>query len=82
MTQRDLAADADVSISFLSQIENDHREPSSALVERIARSLEIPIEFVVWDAILPPQQLDENERAIFDSVKRIVERYADSAGAT
>ena len=45
--QKDLAAKLGISPSFLSQIEQGKREPSSRLIEQVAEKLDIPVQLIV-----------------------------------
>ena len=43
--QRDLAKRAGVTANYISLVEGDKREPSVALLKKVADSLEVPVSF-------------------------------------
>lgn len=47
MRQKDLAEKAQVSVSFLSEIENNHRTPGSEVLLRIADALGASLDYLV-----------------------------------
>lgn len=47
LTLRDLSAKARVSLSYISEIERGHKEPSSELLSALADALEIPLSQVL-----------------------------------
>jgi transcriptional regulator with XRE-family HTH domain len=47
LLQKDLADRADVSVSFLSEVENDRRTPGAELLLRIADSLGASLDYLV-----------------------------------
>ncbi len=50
MSQRDLAASSNVSLSYLSMIENNKREPGLATLQQIADGLQVPLTLLVFFA--------------------------------
>ena len=75
ISQRDLAEAAELTPSFLSLLENDHREPSLAALRRIAEALDVPAEVMIWDAVDLPSQLDGEDRRICELAKLLVRRF-------
>lgn len=47
MRQKDLAEKAQVSVSFLSEVENNHRAPGSKVLLRIADALGASLDYLV-----------------------------------
>lgn len=43
MTQEDLAYQAKIDYSYLNEIENAKRNPSTTILSRIARALKVPL---------------------------------------
>ncbi|WP_197523933.1 helix-turn-helix domain-containing protein [Cupriavidus sp. USMAHM13] len=66
-----LAERAGISTSYLSRLENDKREPTLALVSKLAESLEVPLPVIIFLAS------DENELSRMD--KDIGQRFAELA---
>ncbi len=81
ITQRELAARAQLSPSFLSLVENERRRPSLAVIRRLAGALSLPEEVLIWDAVELPDNLDQRDRRLCQIAKLIVRRYYESAHA-
>lgn len=79
ISQQDLARDADVTPSFLSLLENDHRRPSLIVLRRIAAALNVPEEVVVWDSVELPKDLPESERRMCEMAKLVVRRLYEAS---
>lgn len=77
VSQRELAEAADITPSFLSLLENDHREPSLALMRRIAEALDVPAEVMIWDAVDLPSNLSGEDRRICELAKLLVRRFIE-----
>jgi transcriptional regulator with XRE-family HTH domain len=78
-SQQDLARDADVTASFLSLLENNHRRPSLVVLGRLAAALKVPEEVLVWDAVDLPPNLSESDRRMCEMAKLIVRRYYEAS---
>jgi transcriptional regulator with XRE-family HTH domain len=78
MSQKALAEQANLTPSFVSLIENDHRVPSVAVIGRMASALGIPDEVLIWDAVELPRNLNENDRRLCEMAKLIVRRFYES----
>jgi len=76
MTQQELADAAGLTPKFISQIENDHVNPTVNTVERlVVRGLHVSLPvFFVWetDGIGLSEMLEGLERQPSDSARRIV----------
>ncbi len=81
MSQGELAAAAEITPSFLSLIENDHRDPSLAVLRRIAAGLKVPEEVLIWDAVKLPQDLSDHDRRLCEIAKLIVRRFYEATDA-
>ena len=46
-TQKELAKSAEISVTFLSEVENDHRLPGAAVLLRLANSLGVSLDYLV-----------------------------------
>jgi transcriptional regulator with XRE-family HTH domain len=78
ISQQDLARTADVTPSFLSLLENDHRRPSLVVLRRLAAALEVPEEVVVWDAVELPTNLSESDRRMCEMAKLVIRRFYEA----
>jgi transcriptional regulator with XRE-family HTH domain len=78
ISQQDLAKSAEVTPSFLSLLENDHRRPSLMVLHRIADALGVPDEVLIWDSIELPSTLSEKDRRMCEMAKVIVRRYYEA----
>jgi transcriptional regulator with XRE-family HTH domain len=79
ISQQDLARSADVTPSFLSLLENDHRRPSLIVLRRLATALNVPEEVVVWDAVELPTNLTESDRRMCEMAKLVVRRFYEAS---
>lgn len=81
MSQQDLAGSAELTPSFLSLLENDHRNPSLSVLKRLAKALDVPEEVLLWDAVELPKNLAEKDRRLCEMAKLIVRRYYEAKDA-
>jgi len=81
LTQKVLARKSKITPSFLSLVENNHRDPSLTVLRRIASALRVPEEVIIWDAVKPPRKMTSNDRALFEAAKLIVRRYYEASDA-
>lgn len=79
ISQQDLANEAELTPSFLSLVENDHRRPSLAALQKLAAALSVPEEVVVWDAVELPERLSEEDRRLCEMAKLIVRRFYEAS---
>ena len=75
VSQKQLAILTGLTPSYLSLLERDRREPSLAVVRRLATALEVPEEILIWDAIVLPSDLSKDDRKICEMAKELVRRY-------
>jgi transcriptional regulator with XRE-family HTH domain len=78
ISQQDLAGDAEVTPSFLSLVENGRRHPSLSVIRRLAKSLLVPEEVLVWDSVELPNNLNEKDRRLCEMAKMIVRRFYEA----
>ena len=74
-SQKALAEEADLTPSFVSLIENDHRVPSMSVIRRMASALGVLEEVLIWDAVELPHNLNEDDRRLCEMAKLIVRRF-------
>jgi len=75
MSQKQLAEEADLTPSFLSLVEHDHRAPSLKVLGQLADALGVTVEVLIWDAVELPSNLDEKDRRLCEMAKLIVRRF-------
>lgn len=46
-TQRELAVEAEISVTFLSELENDHRTPRAGVLLNLAEALGVSLDYLV-----------------------------------
>lgn len=78
LSQGQLAAEADITPSYLSLIEHDRRDPSMAVLQRIAVAIGIPTEVIIWDAVQLPTKLDAKDRRVCELAKIIVRQFMEA----
>lgn len=82
LAQLELAERCGLTPSFLSLVENGRRRPSLAVIQRVAKALELPEEVLVWDAVDLPKDLGESDRRICEMAKLIVRQFCRDAHAS
>ena len=73
--QKDLAKKLDITVNYLSLIENDKREPRISLIENIAKELNVPISYLFWEAYEKPANLPKGQEQFFDIMKELLEHF-------
>lgn len=82
VSQKDLAAQAAITPSFLSLVESDKRSASIKVIERIAAALEVPAEVLIWEAVELPPTLSEKDRRMCEIAKVIVKGIYENAASS
>jgi len=70
LTQAELAKRSDVSVSYLSMLEKDKRDPSLKTIEKIAGGLGIPASLLVLIAV-DPRELEPIDQAVAEKISHI-----------
>lgn len=70
--QKDLAKRLNISSNYLSLIENNKREPSISLIERVSEELDVPVSYIFWHAYEKPEDLPEDQLKLFESLKALL----------
>jgi transcriptional regulator with XRE-family HTH domain len=78
LTLRELSAQAQVSISYISEVERGHKEPSSELLAALTGALGVPLSSVMHDVA---DKLQREEEAALATVSTIVLGGAVQASA-
>jgi transcriptional regulator with XRE-family HTH domain len=82
LSQKTLAESAQITPSFLSQVEGGHRTASLTVLQRISDALEVPPELLIWDAVQLPEGMNEEDRRMCEFAKLIVRRVYENASRT
>lgn len=75
ISQKSLAKLTGLTPSYLSLLERGHREPSLAVIRRIASGLDVPEEVLIWDAVRLPSDLSDEDRRVCEMAKLLVRRF-------
>lgn len=70
LTQAELAKRSDVSVSYLSMLEKNKRDPSLKTIEKIAGGLGIPASILVLIAA-DPRELEPIDQAVAEKISHI-----------
>ena len=73
--QTDLALLIDVTPTYISALENNHKEPSIALITKICEVLDVPKEILFWEAITSSIETKPEDKEILDVANSIVNEY-------
>lgn len=72
--QDNLAEGCDISASYLSQIENNHKEPSLSVIKVLADYLKIPVP-VLFFLALDEEDVPERKKEAFEIIGPAVRAY-------
>jgi transcriptional regulator with XRE-family HTH domain len=75
--QAELARRADITQSYLSQIENDKKEPNLDTLRRIAAALDMPLPFLIFFSVTDEDIPDERKEA-FEAFRPKIEALIDT----
>ena len=78
LTQEVLARKADITVTYLSKVENARKEPSLPLLRNLCRLLHLPEEILFWEAVEIQGNLRGSERKAIQIAKHIVSRYTEA----
>lgn len=67
------AKDIGITQTYLSQIENDHKKPSTEVLQKIANHLDIPLAILFWFGI-EEKDVKPNVRTHFKFLKPIIDK--------
>jgi len=82
LSQKELARLSDITPSFLSQVEGDHRAASLTVLRRISEALKVAPEVLMWEAVELPEGLSEEDRRMCEFAKLIVRRVLENGDRT
>lgn len=71
--QQGLANTLKISVSYLSQVENNRRKPSTKLLQAIANALEVPLSSLLFMMLEEKHFADESKRELFLQAKPIMD---------
>ncbi len=78
LTQEALARKADITVTYLSKVENARKEPSLPLLRKLCRLLRLPEEILFWEAVEVSSYLRADEQRAIRIAKHIIRRYAEA----
>jgi len=70
--QGEFAKDVGISHNYMSQIENDLKQPSADVMERIAKQLGIPLPVLQWKA-MTEDDISKDKIELFRNAKSAVD---------
>ena len=71
--QKSIAEKLGVSVSYLSQIENNTRIPSGKLLKQISELLAVPVSALLFEAMDESNFKDEESRQLFNKAKPMMD---------
>lgn len=74
LKQSDFATHIGISQTYLSQIENNKRNPNISILETIGKKLEIPLPVIMFLAI-EESDVSENKREVYNSVNTVMKDF-------
>lgn len=76
LTQKELAEKLGVTITHVSYLENNRRNPSNEFMGKLCNELNVPKEALLWDALIPDDlPLSPDDLKIVFGAKKIVEAF-------
>lgn len=77
LKQSELAESVGLTVSYLSQVENDHREPSTAALRSIAGALEVPLPVLFFLAMEEEDVTPEKRDAFTELGRSFQDRFRE-----
>jgi XRE family transcriptional regulator, regulator of sulfur utilization len=77
ITQGDLAKDSNITQAYLSQIENNKKEPNLSTLKDISTSLGVPLP-VIFFMSLEQSDVPENKQDFFNTMKPTLSGFFES----
>jgi len=74
--QFEIAAEAGISQTFLSQIEGGSKEPSIPVIKSLCKVYDVPPAILFWMA-MEPNDVKKGKRSVYKAVKHIVDNIVD-----
>lgn len=74
--QKELAQACEISAAYLSQIENNKRQPSLDLIEVIGNKLGVPVPVILFRS-LNEQDIQEDKREIYKILNPTIMKFID-----
>ena len=77
LDQKQMADELGISSSYLSQVENNTRNPSGKLLRQIADKLNIPVSVLLFEALEDSSFANEEDRQLFIKSKHLMDKMLD-----
>lgn len=75
--QKDLAAKAQISSTYLSQIESNSKDPTLSKIKTISDSLEIPLSVLLFIS-LSDKDIPKSKRVAFNAIYPSIKAFIES----
>jgi DNA-binding XRE family transcriptional regulator len=72
LNQGDFALKIGISQTYMSQIENNKKTPSTELLQKIGEMLNIPMQFLLWFS-LTEEDVPKRKRDIYNHLKPTID---------
>lgn len=72
LKQKELAEKVGIKPHYLSLLESGSREPSLPVLRRIAKTLNVPVSFLFWEADGIPENVSSNDRDLWNNLRRLL----------
>jgi XRE family transcriptional regulator, regulator of sulfur utilization len=72
LKQKELASLLNVSVNYMSLVENDKREPSLSFIKNLASELQIPVGFLFLDVDHPTENMPKEASLAFYKIKELM----------
>ena len=78
MTQLEFSIKIGISQTYLSQLENDNKKPSTELLERIAEFVKVPLPVLLWSCVTEKDVVKKSRLEAFRVLKPVVDEMIES----
>jgi transcriptional regulator with XRE-family HTH domain len=72
LKQKELASLLNVSVNYMSLVENDKREPSLSFIKNLASELQIPVGFLFFDADHSTEDMPKEASLAFHRIRELM----------
>ena len=75
--QKTFSKNIGITQSYLSQLENDEKQPSTRLLQKMSDYTKIPMPIIIWDS-LTAEDIKEEKRSIFLPIKYSIDALIEA----